>query len=81
LESTCPADHGRSAFAGFWAVAPPSGAVVGFWWRQNAVLVDDQGLDRRIDLDRRDPDAHRVMWRCRSTASDDRDEEQQADDA
>src|SRR6476619_5724033 len=66
-------DHRWAAFAGFWAVAPPSGDVVGVRWRQNPILVDGEGLDRRIDPDRRDPDAHRVMWRRRSTAPDEHD--------
>ena len=52
-----------------------------YQWELQHLLVDDQWLDRGIDPDRRDPDAHWIMWRRRSTASDDRDEEQQADEA
>jgi hypothetical protein len=77
-------DHCRPTLAGLGAVAPPSGAVVGARRRQNTVLVDGQRLHRRIDPDRRDPNAHRVSAHCLrrrwSAASGERDEEQQADE-
>ena len=79
-------DHGGAAFAGFRAAAPPSGALEGVRSGQDAVLVDRQGLDRRVDADHRDADADRFgdlpvdLLPPPAASAEQREREQQGDD-